>query len=91
MRPTSRPIKKTIYTLNIGNYVPGDLRVTYPLIQAYAKKDPRRFPHHPERKFPDWPVVYEKLPRFQRGDKADYISLGNLCQELKFLWLQDVR
>jgi hypothetical protein len=32
----SRPIKKTIYTLNIGDYAPEICALTYPLMRAYA-------------------------------------------------------
>jgi len=57
----SKPIKKTIYTVNIGDYAPEICALTYPLIQAYARKIGADFHVIRQRKFPDWPVVYEKL------------------------------
>ncbi len=56
-----KPVKKTIYTLNIGNYAPAVCEITYPLINAYARKIGADFKIITERKFPEWAVVYEKL------------------------------
>jgi hypothetical protein len=63
----SKPIRKTIYTLNIGDYAPEICALTYPLIQAYARKIGAEFHVIRERKFPDWPVVYEKLQIHELG------------------------
>jgi hypothetical protein len=57
----SKPIKKTIYTLNVGDYAPEICALTYPLLQAYARKISADFYVIRERKFPDWPMDYEKL------------------------------
>jgi hypothetical protein len=68
LRPSwSRAIEKTIYTLNIGDYAPEICALTYPLIQAYARKIGAKFHVIRERKFPDWPVVYEKLQIHELG------------------------
>jgi len=52
--------KKVIYTLNI-NYSKDITNITYPLLKRYAKKIDADFEVITSRKFPDWPVVYEKL------------------------------
>ena len=65
----SRPVKKTIYTLNIGDYAPEICALTYPLIQAYARKIGADFHVIRERKFPEWPIVYEKLQIYELGRK----------------------
>lgn len=56
-----RPIRKVIYTLNIGDYAPEICALTYPFMRRYAQKIGAEFHVITERKFPDWPVVYEKL------------------------------
>jgi hypothetical protein len=71
-----RSIKKTIYTLNIGNYAPSITTLTYPLMKAYAQKIRADFYVITERKFPDWPVVYEKMQVYdlaqQHGNEWTY-------------------
>jgi len=52
--------KKVIYTLNI-NYSKDVTNLTYPLLRRYAKKIDADFEVITSRKFPDWPIVYEKL------------------------------
>lgn len=56
-----KSLRKTVYTLNIGNYCPDLTRLTFPLMRRYAEKIGAEFHIITERKFPDWPVVYEKL------------------------------
>jgi hypothetical protein len=57
----ARPVKKTVYTLNVGNYAPEICALTYPLLRAYARKIGADFHVIGERKFPEWPMDYEKL------------------------------
>jgi hypothetical protein len=64
------PIRKTIYTLNINNYEPAICDLTYPLLRHYAKKIGASFQVISERKFPEWPTVYEKLQIFELGREA---------------------
>lgn len=66
------PIKKTIWTLNIGNYAPEICELTYPLMRNYAEKIGAEFRVITERKFPDWPVVYEKLQLHELGRGSDW-------------------
>jgi hypothetical protein len=48
-------------TLNIGDYAPEICALTYPLLQSYARKIGADFYVIRESRFPDWPLVYEKL------------------------------
>jgi hypothetical protein len=59
--------KKTIFTLNIGSYEPAITQLTYPFIQNYADKIGADFHIITERKFPQWPVTYEKLQIYELG------------------------
>jgi hypothetical protein len=57
--------KKTVFTLNVDGYAPEITALTYPLIEAYAEKIGADFHIIGERKFPEWPVTYEKLQIYQ--------------------------
>lgn len=66
-------MRKTIYLLNTGgNYAPELTALTYPHIEFYAEKIGAEIHLITERRFPDWPVVYEKLQihelAAERGD-----------------------
>jgi hypothetical protein len=66
-------MKKVLWTLNVGgNYAPEITRLTYPLIKRYTKKIGAEFKIIKERKFPDWPVVYEKLQIYELGKNNDW-------------------
>lgn len=52
---------KVLFTLNIGDYAPEIRQYTYPLIRYYADKIGAEFVEITERKFPEWPIVCEKL------------------------------
>ncbi len=54
-------MKKTLYTLNIGNYEPEITAITYPWMKKYAERIGAEFYEITERKFPDMPICYEKL------------------------------
>jgi len=66
-----RPLKKTIYTLNIGGYAPQITALTYPLMAAYAKKIGAHFYVITERRFPDWPITYEKMQVYELAQQHD--------------------
>ncbi len=57
--------KKTVFTLNVDGYAPEITELTYPLIEAYADKIGADFHIISERKFPEWPVTYEKLQIYE--------------------------
>jgi len=58
-------IKKTVFTLNVNGYAPQITELTYPLLRYWANKIGADFHIITERKFPDWPVTYEKLQIFE--------------------------
>lgn len=62
-----RRLKKELFTLNINNYEPGITRLTYPLMHRYADKIGATFTVINKRKFPEWPIDYEKLQIFELG------------------------
>jgi hypothetical protein len=60
-----KPLKKTLFVLNVGNYAPKIRELSYPLIKHYAEKIGADFYEIKKRKFPGWPPVYEKLQIYQ--------------------------
>ena len=65
-------MRKTLWTLNIGNYAPELCELTYPLLLAYARKMGADFQIINERRFPEMPVIYEKLQIFYLGRGNDW-------------------
>jgi hypothetical protein len=67
-----KKLKKTIFTLNIKNkYAPEITALTYPLIKRYADKIGADFFVIKERKFPQFPVVYEKLQIYELSQEME--------------------
>lgn len=62
-------IKKTIYLLNVDNYAPEITALTYPHIEFYANKIGADIELIDDRKFPEFPPVYEKLQIHDRAKK----------------------
>lgn len=60
-------MKKILFTLNIGNYAPEITELTYPFLKKYAHRIEAEFCLITERKFPDWPLDYEKLQIYELG------------------------
>jgi len=60
---------KTLYTLLVDNYAPEITRLTLPLLKHYARKIGARFEVIDERRFPAWPVTYEKFQIFDRAER----------------------
>jgi len=67
-------MKKTVFVLNVENYAPEITELTYPLIKYYANKIGADFYEIKDRKYPEWPVTYEKL------------QIYDLAKELKSDW-----
>jgi hypothetical protein len=65
-------MKKTLWTLNVDNYAPDITAMTYPLLRRYAEKIGADFQVINERKFPNFPVVYEKLQIYELGKNNDW-------------------
>jgi len=66
-----KKIKKTIFTLNVDGYSKDVTDITYPLIQYYANKIGADFHVITERKFPEFPPVYEKLQIYELAQKME--------------------
>jgi len=60
-------MKKTIYLLNIDDYEPEITSLTYPYISRFASKIGATLHVIRERRFPDWPITYEKLQIYELG------------------------
>jgi hypothetical protein len=66
-----KKLKKTIFTLNVDNYAPEITELTYPLIKRYADKIGADFYTIKERKFPNFPPVYEKLQIYELSQQME--------------------
>jgi len=64
-------IKKTIYTLAINNWEPNICDITFPLLKRYAAKIGADFVVIDKRKFPDWPITYEKFQIYELGQEDE--------------------
>ena len=71
MNMWQKKIKKTIFTLNIDNYEEKITELTYPFLKRYAKKIDADFYIISERKFPDYPPVYEKLQIYKLAQEME--------------------
>ena len=54
-------LKKTVFTLNVNDYAPEIRAITYPLLKYWAHKIGAEFFEINVRRFPEWPVPYEKF------------------------------
>jgi hypothetical protein len=67
-----KKIKKTIYTLDIDDAYDKELTdLTYPLLKRYAHKIGADFHIINKRKFPDYPITYEKMQVYELGQQAE--------------------
>ena len=66
-----KKLKKTLFTLNIDDYEPEITALTYPLMQRYADKIGADFHIIKERKFPGWPVTYEKMQIYELAQQQE--------------------
>ena len=65
-------MKIIIHVLNVDNYFPELTKLTFPTIEAWANKIHADVNYITKRKYPDWPVEYEKLQIYQDGKDADW-------------------
>lgn len=63
--------KKTLFTLNVNKYAPEISALTHPLLRFWANKIGADFHVITERKFPDWPITYEKMQIFELSREMD--------------------
>jgi hypothetical protein len=61
--------KKTLFLLNVDNYAPALTQITYPFIYTWANKIGAEVVQITERKFPEWPITYEKLQIYELARK----------------------
>lgn len=66
-----KAVKKTIFTLNLNNYAPDIIDITYPFIKQYAYKIGADFYEIKDRKFPDFPPTYEKLQIYELAQQME--------------------
>jgi hypothetical protein len=66
------PRHKIVYTMDIGNYMPELCKITIPTIEAYANKIGAEFQIIAERKFPEWPVTYEKMQLYELAERSEW-------------------
>lgn len=82
-------IRKTIYTLNIGDYEPRIRELTYPILMMWADKIGANFVEITERKRPGWPVTIEKfqvaeIARERRDEWTLFIDADTLINPEMF-------
>lgn len=65
-------MKKTVFTLSVDGYAPEITAITFPLFEEYAHKIGADFCVITERKYPDFPPVYEKLQIHELGKENDW-------------------
>lgn len=65
-------LRKTLFTLNVGNYAPEITELTYPFLKRYAEKIGANFVIIDKRQFPEWPLLYEKLQIYELGKDNDW-------------------
>jgi hypothetical protein len=58
-------MKKTIYTLQVNGYSERITRLTFPFIRYWANKIGADFHIIKGRKFPEWPITYEKFQIYE--------------------------
>ena len=60
-----KAIKKTLFTLCVDGYAPEITALTFPILERYARKIGADFYIIRDRKFPDFPVTYEKFQIYE--------------------------
>lgn len=60
-------MRKCVFTLCVDDYDSRITDITFPLMQRWAEKIGASFYVIRDRRFPEWPVVYEKLQVYQLG------------------------
>ena len=64
-------MKKLIHIVNINNFFPELFALTYPTIRDYAEKYGYMINMITERKFPEYPINYEKFQVYEDGKEAE--------------------
>jgi len=64
-------MRKLIHVVNINNFFPELFALTYPTIRSYAERNEYMINMITERKFPDYPINYEKMQVYEDGKNAE--------------------
>ena len=64
-------MRKLIHVVNINNFFPELFAFTYPTIRSYAERNGYMINIITERKFPDYPINYEKMQVYEDGKNAE--------------------
>ena len=63
-------MRKLIHVVNINDFFPELFALTYPTIKSYAERNGYMINMITERKFPDYPINYEKMQVYEDGKDA---------------------
>ena len=63
---------RTIHVLLINNYFPEMTRLTIPTVERWAQKLNAKVNLITNRKWPDWPLLYEKMQIYYDGIDSDW-------------------
>ena len=64
-------MRKLIHVVNINNFFPELFALTYPTIRSYAERNGYMINMITERKFPNYPINYEKMQVYEDGKDAE--------------------
>ena len=64
-------MRKLIHVVNINHFFPELFALTYPTIRSYAERNGYMINMITERKFPDYPINYEKMQVYEDGKDAE--------------------
>ena len=64
-------MRKLIHVVNINDFFPELFALTYPTIRSYAERNGYMINMITERKFPDYPINYEKMQVYEDGKNAE--------------------
>jgi len=70
-------MKKALWVLNIGNYRPDISQYTLPTLKKYAADIGADYREITTRKYPDWPITYEKMQLWELGREYDWNILSD--------------
>ena len=64
-------MRKLIHVVNINDFFPELFALTYPTIRSYAERNGYMINMITERKFPNYPINYEKMQVYEDGKDAE--------------------
>ena len=76
-------MRKLIHVVNINDFFPELFALTYPTIKSYAERNGYMINLITERKFPDYPINYEKMQVYEDCKDAHVNILCDAYVSLK--------